>query len=88
MRLLSLKQIQAEKLPRSRSWLFSRMAAGKFPKPLPNTVPGLWEEPAVDEAVAAYVAECKTREAEKPGAKRIEKAAEAKATKRREALAA
>lgn len=79
MRLLNLKQIQAEKIARGRTWFAARIAAGKFPKPLPSTVPSLWEEPAVDQAVAAYIEECRQRADEQPGAKRIEKAAAAKA---------
>lgn len=33
-RLITLRQIQAEKLPRSRSWIFAELKAGRFPKPL------------------------------------------------------
>lgn len=86
MRLLTMKQIQAEKIARGRTWVFNRIAEGKFPKPLPNTVPGLWEEAAVDAAVAAYIEECK--QSGVPSGARTKKAAAAREKSRAERAAA
>jgi predicted DNA-binding transcriptional regulator AlpA len=63
-RLLTRRQIQAEKFPRSRSWIFAEIAAGRFPKPIGGCVPHLWEESVIDEFVEAFVAKAKRRESE------------------------
>jgi predicted DNA-binding transcriptional regulator AlpA len=62
-RLITLRQIQAEKLPRSRSWIFAELKAGKFPRPLDTNGcgPNLWEEYAIDTYVANFVAEANQR---------------------------
>lgn len=62
-RLITLRQIQAEKLPRSRSWIFAELKAGRFPEPLEmNGVgPNLWEENAVDVWLQEFVAAAKKR---------------------------
>jgi len=62
-RLITLRQIQAEKLPRSRSWIFAELKAGRFPRPLDTNGcgPNLWEEDAVDNWVANFVTEAKQR---------------------------
>ena len=58
-RLMTLRQIRAEKFPRSRSWIYEKMAAGKFPKPIGNCVPNLWEEDVIDQWIEAFVAAAK-----------------------------
>lgn len=62
-RLITLRQIQAEKLPRSRSWIFAELKAGRFPQPLDTDGcgPNLWEEDAVDSWVVNFVTEAKQR---------------------------
>lgn len=62
-RLITLRQIQAEKLPRSRSWVFAELKAGRFPMPLDTAGkgPNLWEEDVVDAWVANFIAEAKGR---------------------------
>lgn len=62
-RLITLRQIQAEKLPRSRSWIFAEVKDGKFPQPLDTNGcgPNLWEEDAVDAYVANFVTKAKQR---------------------------
>ena len=47
-RLLTLRQIQAEKYPRGRSTIYAEIAAGHFPKQIGGCVPNLWEEDVVD----------------------------------------
>lgn len=56
-RLLKLRRIQQEKLERSRSWYWGEIAAGRFPKPV---VDDLWDESAVDAAIAAYIERLRT----------------------------
>lgn len=85
-RLLTLRQIQAEKFPRSRSWVFAEMAAGRFPKPIGGCVPHLWEEDAVDQYVEAFVEAAKQRAGS--GRKRIAKAQAARGIARDELAAA
>jgi len=75
-RLLTLRQIQAEKFPRGRSWIFAAIARGEFPKPIGGCVPNLWEEDVVDRFVEAFVAAAKGRQAE--GQERVSKAAAAR----------
>lgn len=85
-RLINLQQIHDEKLPRSRSWIFQKIADGEFPAPIGGTIPNLWDEAAVDEYVEKFVAEAKRRAAET--GQRIEKAAkgrDAKLAARRQA---
>jgi hypothetical protein len=62
-RLITLRQIQAEKLPRSRSWFFAELKAGRFISPLDTNGcgPNLWEEDAVDTYVANFITEAKQR---------------------------
>lgn len=62
-RLITLRQIQAEKLPRSRSWIFAELKAARFPKPLDTggCGPNLWEEDAIDNYVANFITEAKQR---------------------------
>ena len=62
-RLITLRQIQAEKLPRSRSWIFAEMKADRFPRPLDTNGcgPNLWEEAAIDTYVSNFVNEAKQR---------------------------
>jgi len=66
-RLITLRQIQAEKFPRSRSWIFVELKAGRFPRPLDTNGcgPNLWEEEAIDNWVANFVAKAKQRSAER-----------------------
>lgn len=81
-RLLTLRQIQAEKYPRGRSTIYAEIAAGRFPKPIGGCVPNLWEEDVVDEFVESFVAAAKGRQAE--GQQRVSKAAAARAVRRGE----
>lgn len=62
-RLITLRQIQAEKLPRSRSWIFAELKAGRFVEPLDTGGKGsnLWEEEAVDSWLASFIASAKNR---------------------------
>lgn len=83
-RLLTLRQIQAEKFPRSRSWIFAEIAAGRFPKPIGGCIPNLWEADAVDRFVESFVAAAKERA--DAGARRVAKASVAR-TQRRQELA-
>lgn len=75
-RLLTLRQIQAEKFPRSRSWIFDEIRDGRFPKPIGGCVPNLWDEADVDRFVEDFVAKAKEREG--AGAKRVAKATAAR----------
>lgn len=83
-RLLTLRQIQAEKFPRSRSWIFDAMKEGspKFPQPIGGCVPNLWEEDAIDKFVEDFVAAAKGRQAS--GQHRIAKASATLASRRAE----
>lgn len=85
-RLLTLRQIQAEKFPRSRSWVFAEIAAGRFPKPIGGCVPNMWEEAVIDEYVEAFVVAAKGRAS--TGQQRAAKASAAKAQRRDERQAA
>lgn len=62
-RLITLRQIQAEKLPRSRSWIFAELKACRFPKPLEmgGFGPNLWEESVVDAWLQEFIAAAKKR---------------------------
>ncbi len=62
-RLITLRQIQAEKLPRSRSWIFAELKAGRFPEPLEmnGAGPNLWEESVIDAWLQEFVAAAKKR---------------------------
>lgn len=75
-RLITLRQIQAEKLPRSRSWIFAELKAGRFPQPLDTNGcgPNLWEEDAIDNWLANFVAKAKQRAAERSNADRSKRA--------------
>jgi predicted DNA-binding transcriptional regulator AlpA len=81
-RLLTLRQIQAEKFPRSRSWIFASIAAHDFPKPIGGCVPHLWQEEDVDPWIEAFVAKAKAKE---QGTGQARKAAAARATAARAA---
>lgn len=85
-RLISLKQIRAEKIDRSRSWIFAEIVAGRFPKPVGGCVPHLWEEDVIDRYVDEFIAAAKQRSA--VGEQRIAKAAAARAQRRDDQLAA
>lgn len=60
-RLMTLRQIQAEKFPLSRSWIYAAIASGRFPRPIGGCVPNLWEESAIDEYVQKFVIESRQR---------------------------
>lgn len=63
MRLMNLKQIQAEKIPRSRSWIFNELKAGRFPTPAvggDGSGGNLWDEGAVDAWLAGFVSTANT----------------------------
>ncbi len=79
-RLITLRQIKAEKLSRSRSWYFAELKAGRFPRPLDTggCGPNLWEEDVVNEWLDKFVADSKQRASE--GDKAVER------TKRAQAL--
>ncbi len=48
-RLIDWRTINAEKIKRSRSWIFAEMAAGRFPQPcVRGRGSNLWDESAVD----------------------------------------
>ena len=79
-RLLTLRQIQAEKYPRGRSTIYAEIAAGHFPKPIGGCVPNLWEEDVVDLFVEKFDAAAKERQAE--GQRRVAKAAATRADHR------
>ena len=79
-RLLTLRQIQAEKFPRSRSWIFAEIAAGRFPEPIGGCVPNLWEESTIDQFVEDFVA--KAKEQRGSGERRVAKAAAERAKQR------
>lgn len=85
-RLLSLRQIQAEKFPRSRSWIFAEIAAGRFPRPIGGCVPNLWEETDIDGFVESFVTAARQRSANGKG--RTEKATAARARRREDRQAA
>lgn len=58
-RLISLKQIRSEKIDRGRSWIFARVAAGDFPKPVivqAGSGGNLWAEEEVDAWLQQYIA--------------------------------
>lgn len=76
-RLLTLRQIQAEKYPRGRSTIYAEIAAGHFPKPIGGCVPNLWEEDVIDRFVEEFVAAAKGRQAD--GQQRISKASAVRA---------
>lgn len=63
-RLITLKQIQREKMPRSRSWLFAKIRSGDFPKPLDlgGRGPNLWEESVVDSWLDSFIAAAKAED--------------------------
>ncbi len=87
-RLLTLRQIQAEKFPRSRSWIFAAMKEGfpKFPQPIGGCTPNLWKEAAIDKFVEEFVAAAKGRQA--IGQHRIAKASATLTSRRAERSAA
>jgi predicted DNA-binding transcriptional regulator AlpA len=69
---MSLKQIRAEKIDRSRSWIFNEIRNGRFPKPIGGCIPNLWDEADIDRFVEDFVAKAKEREG--AGAQRVAKA--------------
>ncbi len=83
-RLITLRQIQAEKMKRSRSWYFAEIKAGRFPEPLDTNGcgPNLWEEPVVDEYFAQFVAKAKARALDLGGAEQRSKNAQARVARR------
>jgi len=85
-RLLTLRQIQAEKFPRSRTWIFTAISQQRFPKPIGGCVPNLWEEDAVDRFVESFVAAAKERA--DAGARRVAKASVARTQRRQEMASA
>jgi predicted DNA-binding transcriptional regulator AlpA len=71
---MTLRQIQAEKIGRSRSWILTEIAARRFPRPLDlgGNRPNLWAEEDVDRFLAEFIASPKNREVPRDGAaKRI-----------------
>jgi predicted DNA-binding transcriptional regulator AlpA len=61
-RLMTLRQIHDEKIGRGRSWIWQQIKEGKFPLPLCSRGgPALWDEREVDEFVARFIAETKSR---------------------------
>ena len=64
---MTLKQIQAEKLKRCRSWYLAKVASGDFPAPLDTNGcgPNIWEENLVDQWVAKFIADAKQRAIER-----------------------
>lgn len=81
-RLLTLRQIQEQKFPRSRSWIFAEIAVGRFPKPIGGCIPNLWEETVVDKFVEDFVAAAKRSQGS--GERRIAKASAKLAGRRAE----
>lgn len=58
-RLMSLRQIQAEKFPRGRTKIKEMVAAGEFPKPAvkgSGNGSDLWEEEAIDRFLERFIA--------------------------------
>ena len=92
-RLITLRQIRAEKLPRSRSWILAELKAGRFPRPLDTNGCGsnLWEEDVIDDWVVNFIAEAKQRAVERDAAadrsKRAHQMVEAKRSRRAPATA-
>lgn len=58
-RLLNIRQIRAEKLPKGRTWIFEAMRRGEFPRPVSVVGPNLWLESDIDAFVEKYIAEAK-----------------------------
>lgn len=91
-RLMTLKQIRDEKFPRSRSWIFTRIAEGRFPKPVVagGTAPNMWDEAEVDQFVADFVATAKQAAAQvgQSAGKRSDGATAARARRRADIAAA
>lgn len=69
-RLMTLRQIQAEKIGRSRSWILTEIAARRFPRPLNlgGSRPNLWAEEDVDRFLAEFITNAKNREVPSDGA--------------------
>lgn len=67
---MTLRQIQAEKIGRSRSWILTEIAAGRFPRPLDlgGSHPNLWAEEDVDRFLTEFFASAKNRELPSDGA--------------------
>lgn len=84
-RLITLRQIRAEKLPRSRSWIFAELKACRFPKPLEmgGRGPNLWEEDLIDAWVANFIAEAKQRASDNSNAAKRSMDAQALVARRR-----
>lgn len=61
-RLIDLHQIREQKIARSRAWIYGKIAAGEFPKPLPlgNSSKNLWDESEVDNWLSEFVAKAKS----------------------------
>lgn len=78
-RLISLRQIRAEKIDRGRTWISEAMAKRGFPKPVHQGGAGgnLWLEHEVDAWLERFTSSEKARAqtAGTGGAKRVERAA-------------
>ncbi len=87
-RLINLRRIKVEKINRGRSWIYTEIAAGRFPKPLDLGTGGanLWDEEEVDRAISEYVAAAKERAAKdkRQGTVRVARALAAGARRREE----
>ncbi len=85
-RLISLRQIQTEKLPRSRSWIFAELKAGRFPRPLDmnGCGPNLWEESAIDAWLHEFIATARARASDKSLAAQRSRNAQALVARRRQ----
>lgn len=54
-RLIDWRTINAEKIKRSRSWIFGEMKAGRFPQPVVRgRGSNLWDEADIDNWLAAF----------------------------------
>lgn len=64
-RLITLRRIRQEKIDRSRSWIFAKIAAGEFPKPLDlgGRGPNLWDEGAIDDWLENFIWAAQSRAA-------------------------
>lgn len=86
---MTLKQIRAEKFPRSRSWIFDAIAKCRFPRAVNSGAgPNLWDEADIDSFLADYIAKAKAAKGEQLGAKRSAKALAARSHRREEARTA
>lgn len=68
-RLITLSTIRAEKIDRSRSWIANEMAAGRFPRPVVQGNPNLWDEAEIERWLNDFVAACKTSDSSSQAAR-------------------